>query len=230
VDREVLRSKYTVLLENAETRQRDEPPHTITITQGHSMTQTTAPSTTTPPSGLRSVYLIRTVFSLIWVALVFTTSTSLVSTDKPTVIAAVLLTIYPLWDAIATLLERGMASVASTNRVGTVNVALGLAATIGMLIAAFSTVGKALLVFGVWALLSGAIQLVVAARRRHIVGAQWPMIISGGLSVLAGATFTAMSTSATSGLSTVAGYSAFGAFWFLVSAIALTVRSRRSTH
>ncbi|WP_328993545.1 hypothetical protein OG394_04345 [Kribbella sp. NBC_01245] len=194
------------------------------------MTQTTAPSTTTSASELRSVYLIRTVFSLIWVALVFTTSTSLVSTDKPTVIAAVLLTIYPLWDAIATLIERRMAGVAATNRVGAVNVALGLAAAVGMLVAAFSTVGKTLLVFGVWALFSGAIQLVVAVRRRHVVGAQWPMIISGGLSVLAGVTFAGMSTSATSGLSTVAGYSAFGAFWFLVSAIALTVRSRRSTH
>jgi uncharacterized membrane protein HdeD (DUF308 family) len=97
-----------------------------------------------------------------------------------------------------------------------------------MLVAAFSTVGKALLVFGVWALVSGAIQLVVAVRRRRLIGAQWPMIISGGLSVLAGATFAAMSTSATSGLSTVAGYSAFGAFWFLVSAITLTLRSRRS--
>ncbi len=193
------------------------------------MTQTTAPSTTTPLDGLRSFYLIRTVFSLIWVALVFTTSASLVTTDKPTVIAAVLLTIYPLWDAVATLLERRMAGVAS-DRVGTANVALGIAATIGMLIAAFSTVGKTLLVFGVWALVSGAIQLVVAIRRRRLVGAQWPMIISGGLSVLAGATFAGMSTSATSGLSTIAGYSAFGAFWFLVSAIALTVRNRRSKY
>lgn len=45
------------------------------------------------------------------------------------------------------------------------------------------------------------------------VGAQWPMIISGGLSVLAGASFAATSGSATSGLSHVADYSAFGAFW-----------------
>jgi hypothetical protein len=53
------------------------------------------------------------------------------------------------------------------------------------------------------------------------------MIISGAQSVLAGAAFTAMSASATSGLSTVAGYSAFGAFWFLVSVITLTIRGRR---
>lgn len=195
------------------------------------MTQTTVTSstttTTTTPSGLRSLYLIRVAFSLIWVALVAATSASLVSADRPTVIAAVLLVIYPLSDAIATLLERRMAGTGSTDRVSTTNMALGLATTAGMIIAVFSTIGTTLLVFGIWALLSGAIQLVVAIRRRHTVGAQWPMVISGGQSVLAGASFAAMSASATSSLSTVAGYSAFGAFWFLVSVIALSIRSRR---
>jgi uncharacterized membrane protein HdeD (DUF308 family) len=195
------------------------------------MTQATATPTTitSTPSGLRSLYLIRVVFSLIWVVLVFTTSASLKSAETPTVVAAVLLSVYPLWDVIATLLERRMAGTGSTSRVSAINVALGLAATVGMIIAVvFSTVGTALLVFGVWALLSGAIQLVTAIRRWRTVGAQWPMIISGGLSVVAGATFAAMSGSATSGLSTLAGYSAFGAFWFLVSAIALSLRTRRA--
>ncbi|WPB95681.1 hypothetical protein [Streptomyces malaysiensis] len=187
----------------------------------------TAATTTTTPSGLRSLYLIRVIFSLIWVALVLTTSASLVSTDRPTAIAAVLLIVYPLWDVIATLLERRMAGNGTPNRVSTVNIALGLATTAGMIIAAFSTIGKALLVFGVWALLSGAIQLAVAIRRRRTVGGQWPMVISGGQSVLAGATVAATSASATSSLSTVAGYSAFGAFWFLVSVIALSIRGRR---
>ncbi|MEU3982702.1 DUF308 domain-containing protein [Streptomyces sp. NPDC026672] len=181
------------------------------------------------PSGLRSLHLIRVVFSLIWVALVLTTSGSLVSTDEPTVAAAVLLVVYPLWDAVATLLERRLAGVGAMSRVSTVNLGLGLAATAGMIIAVLSTVGTALLVFGVWALLAGAVQLVVAVRRRRTVGAQWPMIVSGGQSVLAGVTVAATSASATSGLSTVAGYSAFGAFWFLVSAVALSVRTRRAT-
>ncbi|WP_256114377.1 hypothetical protein [Streptomyces sp. MnatMP-M27] len=132
-----------------------------------------------------------------------------------------------MWDVITTLLERRMAGNGTPNRVSTVNMALGLVATAGMIIAAFSTIGKALLVFGVWALLSGAIQLAVAIRRRRTVGGQWPMVISGGQSVLAGATVAATSASATSSLSTVAGYSAFGAFWFLVSVIALSIRSRR---
>ncbi|WP_406442789.1 hypothetical protein OHB00_41320 [Streptomyces sp. NBC_00631] len=195
------------------------------------MTQTTVTSTPSATaaatsSGLRSLHLIRVAFSLIWVALVFTTSASLVSTDEPTVIAAVLLVVYPLWDAIATLIERRLTGTGSTNTVSTVNMGLGLAATAGMIVAAFSTIGRALLVFGVWALLSGALQLVVALRRRRTVGAQWPMAISGGQSVLAGATIAAMSASATSNLSTVAGYSAFGAFWFLVSVIALSIRGR----
>jgi uncharacterized membrane protein HdeD (DUF308 family) len=164
------------------------------------------------------------------VALVFTTSASLKSADTPTVVAAVLLVIYPLWDVVATLLERRMAGTGSTSRVSAINMALGLAAAIGMIIAVLSTIGTALLVFGIWALLSGAIQLAVAIRRRRTVGAQWPMIISGGLSVLAGAAFAAMSRSATSGLSAVAGYSAFGGFWFLVSAIALSLGTRRAKH
>ncbi|MGC3001792.1 hypothetical protein ACPF8X_26310 [Streptomyces sp. G35A] len=196
------------------------------------MTQTTVKSTTsatatTTSSGLRSLHLIRVAFSLIWVALVFTTSASLVSTDEPTVIAAVLLVVYPLWDAIATLIERRLAGTGSTNSVSTINMGLGLAATAGMIVAVLSTIGTALLVFGVWALLSGAIQLVVAIRRWRTIGAQWPMAVSGGQSVLAGATIAATSSSATSSLSTPAGYSAFGAFWFLVSVIALSIRGRR---
>ncbi|MFF3288821.1 DUF308 domain-containing protein [Streptomyces sp. NPDC003023] len=202
------------------------------------MTQTTATSTapatatataTATASGLRSLHLIRVAFSLIWVALVFTTSASLVSADKPTTIAAVLLVVYPLWDVVATLIERRTAGTGSSSSVSTLNIGLGLAATAGMIAAVLTTVATALLVFGVWALLSGAIQLVVAIRRRRTVGAQWPMVISGGQSVLAGATIAATSASATSNLSTVAGYSAFGAFWFLVSVVALSIRSRRAT-
>jgi uncharacterized membrane protein HdeD (DUF308 family) len=194
------------------------------------MTQTAVnPATTvSTPSGLRSLYLIRVAFSLIWVVLVFTTSASLKSNDAPTALAAVLLVIYPLWDAAATLLERRLAGTGSTSRISAVNVALGLAATIGMIVAVFATIGTTLLAFGAWALVSGAIQLVTAIRRQRAVGAQWPMIISGGLSVLAGASFAAMSGSASSGLSTIAGYSAFGAFWFLVAAVILGLRARRA--
>jgi uncharacterized membrane protein HdeD (DUF308 family) len=58
-----------------------------------------------------------------------------------------------------------MAGTGSTSLVSASNVALGLAATIGMVIAVFFTIRTALLVFGIWALLSGAIQLVTAVPR-----------------------------------------------------------------
>ncbi|MEV6481414.1 DUF308 domain-containing protein [Streptomyces sp. NPDC051576] len=188
-------------------------------------TAATTPAPTTTLSGLRSLYLIRIAFSLIWVALLLANSGSLVSKDSPSAIVAVLLVVYPLWDVVATLLERRLAGTGSTHLVSALNMALGLAAALGMTVAVFSTVGRALLVFGIWALLSGALQLVTALRRRRALGAQWPMIISGGQSVLAGASLAAMSTSAKSGLSTVAGYSAFGAVWFLVSVLAIRRRS-----
>ena len=77
------------------------------------MTQSTATPTTITtaktPSGLRTLYLIRVVFSLIWVTLVLTTCASLKSANTPTAVAAVLLVVYPLWDAAATLLEGRMA-------------------------------------------------------------------------------------------------------------------------
>jgi uncharacterized membrane protein HdeD (DUF308 family) len=192
------------------------------------MTQTVQAPPTTVPSRLRTLYVIRIVFSAIWVLLVLTTSASITASDKPTAIAAVLLIIYPLWDAVATFVERRMAGAGTTNRIGLVNIALGLVATIAMIFAVFNTVGTALLVFGIWALISGAIQLTVAIRRRHTIGAQWPMIVSGAISVVAGAAFASMSTHGSTGLAGIAGYSAFGAFWFLVSVIALSIRSRRA--
>lgn len=195
------------------------------------MTQLSSPpvptAATVTRSGLRTLSVIRALVSAIWVGLIFATASSLHSPDKPTVFAAVLLIAYPLWDVAATLLERPLAG--SVSRVGVVNVVVGLVATIAMIFAVGHTVGTALLVFGIWALLSGAIQLLVALRRRRVLGAQWPMIISGGLSVVAGASFAVMSSSSSSQLATLGGYSAFGAVWFVVSALVLTVRGRRES-
>lgn len=198
------------------------------------MTQQT-PTTSDPTSdptpvsltALRSLHLLRAVVSTVWVVLVLTTSASLVSADVPTPVAAVLLVVYPVWDVVATLLERRGAGADATGGVRTANVVLGLLTGVAMVVAVRDSVGTALLVFGVWALVSGAIQLTVALRRRRTVGAQWPMVLSGGLSVLAGAFTAATSASATSGLSSIAGYSAVGAVWFLLSVLALSLRSRR---
>lgn len=185
------------------------------------MTQTTAMKTDTTAastcSQLRSLYLIRIAFSVVWVALVFATCHALRSADAPSAIAAVLLVIYPLWDAIATVRELRT----SGDRIHIVNVALSAAATAAMAVAVFSTIKATLIVFGIWAFVAGALQLTVAIRRHRTIGAQWPMMLSGGISVLAGVNFAATAGSGSSGLMGPAGYSAVGAFWFLLAVIAL---------
>ena len=83
-------------------------------------------------------------------------------------------------------------------------------------------------VFGVWAGLAGILQLATAVRRWKSVGAQWAMILSGAQSALAGGFFLKQSFgAATPGITDIAPYAAFGAFYFLVSAVLLTISSRR---
>ncbi|MEV5691401.1 hypothetical protein [Micromonospora globbae] len=55
-------------------------------------------------------------------------------------------------------------------------------------VAGTSGIPAMLRVWGAWAVVAGLVQLVVGVTRRAM-GGQWPMIISGGLSVLAGGSF-----------------------------------------
>lgn len=187
------------------------------------MTPTTTTSTAASPrSGLRSLYLVRVAFSVAWVALVLATGHGLASGDAPTAVAAALLVAYPLWDAIATVLElRITADTGARDRVRLGNIVLSVVATIAMAVAVSATIEATLVVFGTWALVSGAIQFALATRRHRAVGGEWPMLLSGAISVLAGVMFVATSGSTSAGLTNVAGYSAFGAFWFLLAVIAL---------
>jgi uncharacterized membrane protein HdeD (DUF308 family) len=90
-------------------------------------------------------------------------------------------------------------------------------------------------VFGVWAVLSGLLQLATAARRWKRFGAQWAMILSGGQSALAGVFFIAQAHGSMSpAIVKVAGYAGVGAIYFLVSALWLSAGQLRrifaSTH
>jgi uncharacterized membrane protein HdeD (DUF308 family) len=78
------------------------------------------------------------------------------------------------------------------------------------------------MVFGVWAFIAGLIQLVLGLRRRKELGGQWPMIISGAQSMLAGISLFLLAHSPSMGINNLAGYSAFGAFYFLLAAIRLS--------
>ena len=83
-------------------------------------------------------------------------------------------------------------------------------------------------VFGGWAVLSGLFQLVTGVRRWTSYGAQWAMILSGAQSGLAGAHMLGKAAGAVPvSIADIAPYAAFGAFYFLISAVSLTIGDAR---
>lgn len=163
---------------------------------------------------IRNLYFTRVIFSVIWVILISIYSKSNNS------IANILFIIYPLWDVIATYFDI-KANPSYINKTPQyINIAIGILTTVGVILALQKGIPGALIVFGIWAIVAGAIQLILGLRRRKALGGQWPMIISGGQSMLAGTSFIWLAPS--SGISTLAGYSAFGAFYFLLAAIRLS--------
>lgn len=171
---------------------------------------------------LRRLYFTRTAFSVIWVILV----SIFVKTNHG--IAEILFIIYPAWDVFATYLDIKANPPQVSKTPQYVNAVIGGLATIGVALALQKGVSVALIVFGAWAIVTGLVQLILGLRRRKEFGGQWPMIISGGQSMLAGSVFIAMANSPTMGINSLAGYSAFGAFYFLLAAIRLskTIKER----
>lgn len=175
--------------------------------------------TTTPVQtarSLRSLYFARTAFSVIWVVLI----SIFVKTNIG--IASILFIIYPAWDVFATWLDIKANSPHVSKTPQYVNAVIGILTTIGVALALQNGVPAAIRIFGAWAIVTGLIQLVLGLRRRKELGGQWPMIISGGQSMLAGSVFIATASSPTIGINSLAGYSAFGAFYFLLAAIRLS--------
>jgi hypothetical protein len=118
-------------------------------------------------ASLRTLYFVRAAFSAVWVTLVFLLAAAVTTDSAPSAIAAVLLTIYPAWDAIASVFDARSTPTAGSHLPQYANVALGLIAAAGVLIAIGSGLPPALIVFGVWASLSGAVQLYLGLRRRR---------------------------------------------------------------
>ncbi len=170
---------------------------------------------------LRSYYFIRAGVSLAWVAAAFTVGRSL----PP--VAAVLLVAYPAWDAIANLVDARQSGGLKANPSQALNVLVSALTTLAVAIALGQSLNAVLGVFGAWAILAGLFQLVTGVRRWK-TGAQWAMILSGAQSALAGTIFIVRATGAgTPGITDIAPYAAFGAFYFLVSAVWLTVALAR---
>ena len=172
-----------------------------------------------PSNGwLKSYYYLRFAVSAAWVLAAFTVA----KTVPP--LAAVMLVAYPLWDALANYVDAQRSGGLRSNRSQLLNIVVSIVTAIAVAIALGRSMNAVLAVYGVWAALSGVFQLLTAVRRWKTNGAQWAMILSGAQSALAGLFFVKMAGGTDAiGIVNVAPYAAFGAFYFLVSAVWLSV-------
>ncbi|MDQ3790120.1 MAG: hypothetical protein M3422_23110 [Actinomycetota bacterium] len=161
---------------------------------------------------LRRLYFTRFAFALVWAGLLFATASSL----GPVSVA--LLVLYPVFDVTAAIVDARSSAGTRPVPLLYVNVAISLLAAAGLAVAASSGIPGVLRVWGTWAIVSGLVQLGVGVVRRGLDG-QWPMILSGAISVLAGATFIAQAGTDGAALTVLAGYAAIGGVFFLVSAL-----------
>jgi uncharacterized membrane protein HdeD (DUF308 family) len=135
-------------------------------------------------------------------------------------VSATLIVLYPLFDVAAAIVDARSSGASGSTRLLYVNIAISTLAAIGMAVGLASGIPAVLRVWGVWAIVAGIVQLVVALTRRTM-GGQWAMILSGGISVLAGTSFYLQAAAEGQTLSQVAGYAVLGGIFFLVSAIRL---------
>jgi len=171
---------------------------------------------------LKGYYFTRFAFSAAWVGLAFT-----VAKTVPT-LAAVMLVAYPLWDALANYVDGRRSGGLQRNKAQMLNFVVSVLTAAAVAIALGKSMNAVLVIFGIWAIFAGVFQLATAVRRRKSAGAQWAMILSGAQSALAGAFFIKMAAGpANVGITDIAPYAAFGAFYFFVSAVWLTVSDAR---
>jgi uncharacterized membrane protein HdeD (DUF308 family) len=163
---------------------------------------------------LRTLYYVRFGFAIVWAVLMMAIA------KKINPGATALLVIYPLFDVAAAVIDFRSSGTTRPKAPLYVNMALSLLTAIGLGIAATSGIPSVLRVWGAWAITAGIVQLVVAILRYRL-GGQWAMILSGGISVLAGSSFIVMAGGQKASLTTVAGYAILGGIFFLISAIRL---------
>ena len=178
------------------------------------MTTLTAPGISATASALRRLYFVRFAFAIVWALVMFTTAEHL----GP--LARTLLVLYPLFDVGAAVADARATRATGSPALLYVNVAVSLLAAAGLVFAGADGIPAVLRVWGAWAVVAGLVQLIVGVTRRGM-GGQWPMIISGGISVLAGGSFIAGAGADDPVLTNAIGYAIPGAVFFMISAIRL---------
>jgi uncharacterized membrane protein HdeD (DUF308 family) len=175
----------------------------------------TAPARLTYREALRRLYFVRFVFALVWALLLFTTA------DDTGPFLTTLLVIYPLVDAASVAWQiRADQDRVTAPLTQWINVVVSVAVAIALGVASTHSTGAALAVWGIWAITAGIPQLITAIRNRRL-GGQVPQMLSGGISVLAGASFLAKGLDHADSMSGAGGYAILGGVFFLISAIRL---------
>jgi uncharacterized membrane protein HdeD (DUF308 family) len=138
----------------------------------------------------------------------------------------VLLVLYPVIDVVGFLVDaRGQEG--SARQLLLANAAVSLVAAVALGLAATGTVANVLVVFGVWAFVSGAAQLIVALRRRARLGHQWPLLLAGAGSVIWGAVFLGLATTDRPTLRMLTVYAIGGGLEFVIQAWLIARRRHR---
>jgi uncharacterized membrane protein HdeD (DUF308 family) len=178
-----------------------------------------APDASRSRDSARRIAIVRAVLALAWAAaLVIAVGDAVptTSSDVP-IAAAALLASYPAIDVVASI--AGALATDAPARLLRINAAISVLAVAAIAATAFGEdAGATLAAFGAWAAVSGALQFAVAVHRRRTEGRQLPMLVSGGLSTIAGVAFLASSGMDDAHLAGVGAYMALGAVWFLLSA------------
>jgi uncharacterized membrane protein HdeD (DUF308 family) len=175
-------------------------------------------------NALKRYYFLRAAVSVAWILAAIA-----VGAGNP-LASGLLLVAYPAWDALANALDARANGGFAANPPQTFNLVVSLLVACAVLFALQAAPPRVLTVFGVWAAFAGLLQLAAGVRRWRAVGAQWPMVLSGAQSILAGAF---MITRSIGGAGhpplavEIAPYAGFGAFYFLAAGVALAVKGRR---
>ena len=173
-----------------------------------------APGISTTAAALRRLYFARFAFALTWALVMIPLARHL----NPLTIA--LFVLYPLVDVAAAVIDARATRATGSPRLLYANIAVSLLAAAGLAVAGASGIPAVLGVWGAWAVVAGVVQLLVGVTRRRM-GGQWPMIISGGISVLAGGSFLVAAGADAPTLTNAVGYAIPGAVFFLVAALRL---------
>lgn len=170
------------------------------------------------------LFLTRGLVAIAW-AVVFAAASHSVTTAV-SVGVGILLVAYPLIDVVGSLIDARTES-GSARRLLLADAAVSAVAAVALGVAATGSVASVVAVFGVWAATSGAAQLVTALRRRARLGNQWPMLLAGAFSIVAGIAYIILSASNAPRLMPLVIYTVTGGIEFVIQAWLLARRRHR---